>query len=657
MYRGSRLPDLQGAYIYGDYVTGLLWGLRYDGQKVTWQKRLAETPLQVICFGQHQNGEVYVVDYTGGIFELVPNTGDSFNRDFPQKLSQTGLFQSTVTLQPAPGVLPYHIQAEPWADGAKGQRWVAVPQLEQIGVYTAEENNVQVGNLKGAWKFPSGSVLVKMLSLELTPGESSSHRRLETQILHRNGETWKAYTYLWNDDQTDATLAPAAGLDVPLTVSDASAPGGKRQQTWHISARSECLVCHTTRAGTVHGFQLSQLASAKELSTNKVENMPVASLQTLRAEGLFAQTPEEPAYRLVNPGDSSLDLNARARSYLHVNCAHCHRRGGGGTAAFELMADLDLEKTKLIGERPTQGTFQIRAAQVVAPSDPFRSVLLYRMAKLGRGHMPHAGSNVVDTAGVRLLHDWIAQLPVPVGNAETDFQRAAANRQQEAQSWSQLAAAATVPAALDSLLATPSGALKLWYGLPELAEPMRQEVIARGVKHPLVEVRDLFESFVPESQRVKRLGTVVNAAQLLQLPGDAERGKLLWFKESGVQCRNCHRIGQEGKEVGPELTQVAKKNTKAQLLESILEPSKTVEPKWVNYLLETSDGRVLSGLLVEKTDAEVTLKDPQGQVIRIPAVDVEVLAPSGKSLMPELQLRDLTAEQVADLLEFLQTLK
>jgi putative heme-binding domain-containing protein len=93
------------------------------------------------------------------------------------------------------------------------------------------------------------------------------------------------------------------------------------------------------------------------------------------------------------------------------------------------------------------------------------------------------------------------------------------------------------------------------------------------------------------------------------------------------------------------------------LLDQILEPSKTIDSQFVAYLLETKDGRALSGLVVEKTDRAVVLKDAQGKTIKVPSAEVEQLVPQSRSLMPELLLRDLTAQQVADLLEFLTTLR
>jgi putative heme-binding domain-containing protein len=101
------------------------------------------------------------------------------------------------------------------------------------------------------------------------------------------------------------------------------------------------------------------------------------------------------------------------------------------------------------------------------------------------------------------------------------------------------------------------------------------------------------------------------------------------------------------------LTHIGSKYTKAVLLQHILEPSRAVEPNYQAYLLETKSGQVHSGLLVEKTNRDVVLKDAASKSIRIPASEVEQLVPQPKSIMPELMFRDLTAQQAADLLEFL----
>ena len=97
VYRGRRLADLAGAYLYGDYQTGTIWGLRHDGKAVTWRGELARTPLHLVAFGETNAGELYLVDHdrTHAIYRLVPNPEGRHPSDFPRRLSQTGLFNST----------------------------------------------------------------------------------------------------------------------------------------------------------------------------------------------------------------------------------------------------------------------------------------------------------------------------------------------------------------------------------------------------------------------------------------------------------------------------------------------------------------------------------------------------------------------------------
>jgi putative heme-binding domain-containing protein len=124
-----------------------------------------------------------------------------------------------------------------------------------------------------------------------------------------------------------------------------------------------------------------------------------------------------------------------------------------------------------------------------------------------------------------------------------------------------------------------------------------------------------------------------------------------------VQCRNCHRIAGKGVELGPDLSQVGKKLDKAKILDNILQPSASIDPKYAGWLVETKSGQVITGLLVKRDDAEIVIKDMQNKEHRLAADDVEAIFPQRKSLMPDLLLRDFTIEQVADLLAYLASLK
>ena len=187
--------------------------------------------------------------------------------------------------------------------------------------------------------------------------------------------------------------------------------------------------------------------------------------------------------------------------------------------------------------------------------------------------------------------------------------------------------------------------------------PLRGKAIEMAEQSANVEVRDLFERFVPESERVKRLGDVVNIAALLSLKGDAARGKEVFAAGTSSQCKSCHKINTVGESIGPDLSKIGGKYDRAAILQQILNPSQTIDPQYLTYLLETKSGKIHTGVIVEKNDRAVVLKDARNQTVRVETGEVEILAPQPKSLMPELLLKDMTPGQVADLLEYLGSLK
>ena len=327
-----------------------------------------------------------------------------------------------------------------------------------------------------------------------------------------------------------------------------------------------------------------------------------------------------------------------------------------------MQFDLELDKTNMLNTRPTQGTFGIHSAQVIAPGDPVRSVLLYRMSKLGSGRMPRIGSTEVDLAGVRLLREWLDQLPQEKDSDSTADASITKLQKAEMAALTRLHVTDSTieqAAIVDHLLSSTTGAIRLLHAVDtqELSKSVMAKSVAAAVRHNDISIRDLFERFLPPEDRIKRLGSAVHADQILAVGGDSARGRQVFFNTNGVACKNCHRIQKEGKEIGPDLTTIGKKLTPAQLLESILEPSKRIDPKYVTYLAETTKGRLFTGLLVEKNDEEVVLKDAQDKSRRIPAEEIEQLVPQRQSLMPDLLVRDMTVQQVADLVAYLSSLK
>jgi len=637
-YYGKRLPDLAGCHVYGDYDTGKIWGFRYVDGRVVDHRALADTTLRIVGFGADREGECYLLDHVAGtIHRLVENPRRAEPGDFPRRLSETGLFVSLSSLQPAPGVVPYEINAPMWADHARSERVVAVPGVDAIEL--RPENSA----------YPTDTVLAKTLSLQMREGDPGSMRRVETQILHFDGIDWLTYSYRWNDEQTDAELVSAEGATQVLEVMDAEAPEGVRRQAWTFSGRGECQRCHNKWAGPPLAFHKSQLS---RLTTDAERSDSLRTLAELGVVGGDVK-PDE-ATRLVDPHDESADLSRRARSYLHANCAHCHRQNAGGSVLAQMQYGLPLPDANLVNHVPSQGTFGIADGRVITPGDPYRSVLLYRMAKRGGGRMPHVGSSEVDLRGVALVHDWIRTMET--GAVEYD---PASVLEQQVRHLRGGIADEEVPAAVDRLLKSTPGALLAVHSLEVDAWPAtrRAELLRRATRHPEVSVRDLFERFLPANQRAERLGATIRPEQILDLVGDAARGRALFHEQANMTCRNCHRVGATGKQVGPELTTIASKYDRQQLLESLLEPSRRIDPVYVTHVVQVEDGRSLTGVVVERTAERLTLRDAQDVVTVIPLASIEEQTQQPQSLMPEGLLRDLTAQQAADLLEFLTTLK
>lgn len=633
VYHGKRLPELTGKYVCADFEMFRVFGARCDGATLSERQDLARTEGRIVAFAEDKDGELQLLDYEGGgIHRLVPNDQADHNLDFPRKLSQTGLFSNTPDRKPAPGVYAYSVNAEQWLDHAAGERAVALPGTASV-----------TGG--GRPNFPKNAVLAKTLTLEMEQGKPESRRPIETQILHFDGRDWQGYTYAWNDERSDATLVAAVGAEKTLNIVDAGAPGGRREQRWTYFARGACAGCHAVSwPRFMASFNTPQLDRNSQLDA-------LRSLKIL--PGGFVPGGPGDQKRLANPRDASADLDARARSYLHVNCAICHRPGGGTSSMLDFRRDRSIQETFALNVRPALGSFDIRDPYLIAGGDPARSVLYYRMSKLGHGRMPHIGSTVVDEDALGFVARWIAQLPrIPDEGATRSTER-------ELLSKLGTQGAGGDASSVARLLASTSGALDLMQAIDrkDVKDSTRQEVIHQGALHPQDAVRGLFERFLPPDQRPKRLGTKIDAAELLAVKGDAERGRLLFFEGNALQCRSCHMVAGRGDTYGPDLSKIASKLTREKILENILQPSKEIDPKYVAWSVQTESGAIYSGLLIEKNEKGVVLKDAEKKEIRIPAGSLKQMAAQKTSIMPEFLLQSLTASEAADLLEYLSSLK
>jgi putative heme-binding domain-containing protein len=623
VYRGKKFEKLRGAYVFGDWETRRLWAARFEGDRCKEMPEIAKPSVRIVAFGEDKDGELYFLDYDGGTMHTIErNKGEARNADFPTKLSETGLFASVKDQKPEDGVIPFAINSRQWQDGATAEHWAAFPGESSATLHAGGGKPIpgMVDWHNFRMHFPKDAVLVRTLSL--------GGRRLETQLMHFDGVDWHPYTFAWRDDQTDADLVPADG-------DEREVPDGKQKRVWQMHSRSQCMSCHNSWSEYALAFQPEQLNRAGSDGRNQlVAFTEMGLIRRVGGDGKpqppFDDKSAAKERQVADPTDAGQPLEARARSYLHANCGHCHTFGGGGAVDLRLQLPCSVKEMKVVDVRPTRGDFGLSGAGIIKSGDPFASTLYFRMSKFGRDRMPHIGSERPDEAGLKLVGQWIASLgekpePFPEG------------------------------VAADKMLGDARSALfvarKLGRG--ELKPAERDELLAAAAKMPAGPVRDLFEGYFPVDEKGgRKLGSSPRPRTILALKGDAGRGeKLFWSK--AANCGSCHKIGDQGTAIGPELTTIGKLRPREDILESILEPSRRIEPKFAAYVARTGDGRTVTGLLVKRDEKEVVLRDAQNKEIVLAAKNVEELRPSPKSLMPDGQMAGLTAQEAADLLEYL----
>lgn len=645
VYRGGRLPTLDGQFVYGDYITGTIWsvGRATDGSFVG--RTLVDTDLRITDFMESRAGELYVVDYdlTGQIYELLPNDVEDLSASFPKLLSQTGVFKSLTPLERAAGVVEYDVVVPRWTDGAVAQRFVGVPGTDRLEL--ASNSSV-----RGV--YPEGTTFVKHLSIPDASGKAA--RPLETQILHLQNGVWNPYSYLWNDTGTEAELVSAIGAIKSVQWPDAIVADKLMERTWHTGAVNECRLCHNAGPGFVLGFVGNQLAGKSPSGTDQLESL--LSQQVLKA---IPNDAKSLAWKLVDTHNESLDLNDRARSYLHGNCAMCHHKGGNAIVSFFLTRDLPFDQMNT-NKGTGIGTFGLTNAKIIAAGDPYRSVMMYRMSKLGYARMPYIGSSVVDSHGISLIEKWIRSLPADP-RSSSDQSSPLVGDSLQAIALAQLSGAKpdaiTRKEAIQNLAGSTDSALALMARLHRNELPVSDRAIAvESVRNASSDIRGLFDDFIPESQRKKTLGRTFEPSLVLSLGGDPFRGRLIFYSDA-ARCRNCHQQDDAALSVGPTLSDISKKYVHtSELLQHIVMPSQKIDDKYATWIAVMNDGRTVNGLLEQQTDGQIVLKMADRKLVTISKSDIEDLQQSTTSFMPEGVLADLTAEEAADLFAFVRSL-
>lgn len=373
VYRGTAIPALVGRFVFGDFGSGNIFALLPDSDGALQVRQILSTGAAISSFGQGNDGELYYVDIAAGtLHKLVPDAAPV--NPIKTQLSQTGCMNPSDPTQPAAGLIPYTPVAQFWSDGAEKSRWMALPDNTKITV-----------EADGDWTFPNGTVLVKSFTL--------NGQLIETRLFMRHVDSgnWGGYTYRWNSGHTDATLV-SGGLTETIGTQD-----------WTYPSEAQCLQCHTSGAGSSLGLETRQLNSSITYpATGRTANQ----LTTLQAIGLFANalTVEE-AY--PDPSDATRSTADRARSYLHTNCAQCHRPNGGTPVNLDLRYATAMSATNACNAAPASGDLGVPDARIIAPGDASKSVLYLRMSVRDANQMPPLASHLVDAQGAALLQQWI----------------------------------------------------------------------------------------------------------------------------------------------------------------------------------------------------------------------------------------------------------
>jgi uncharacterized repeat protein (TIGR03806 family) len=331
---------------------------------------------------------------------------DWFQRDvrvyldepFPKHLSAWHLFrESRNGLEPNDRVLPYDLNTPLFSDYASKYRFVWMP----VGTSAQYRDDV-------TFDFALGTILSKSFAFPSDEHHFGAERLVETRLLVRTKNGWVALPYIWNDDQTDATLRLVPD-PVPIHYKDAA--GRAHDFTYQIPNANECRQCHENNKQLLPIGPKARNLNKDYSYSNGKENQ----LARWTAAGYLSGAPAPAAAPRVAQWNepSSGSLAERAAAYLDNNCAHCHQPGG--TAAYTGVdfraGHFDPLHAGFCKHPNSAGNMRDLQFDVV-PGNPEESILIYRLASTApKVMMPQIGRDVVHAEGLALMREWIAELP------------------------------------------------------------------------------------------------------------------------------------------------------------------------------------------------------------------------------------------------------
>ncbi len=328
-----------------------------------------------------------------------PNLEALLNPRPAKRLSEYQLFANPAAQAPNKGLHPYDLQQPLFTDYAQKYRFIFIPPGSKAA-YSQDE----------VFDFPVGSVLVKTFAYPADFRQPNKAIRLvETRLLIHQRAGWTAFAYVWNEAQTDAVLK-LAGKRLPLSWTDKK--GVRRNINYVVPNKNQCKGCHTLNR------KFSPIGP-KARNLNKDFTYPSGAENQLSywtKQGLLTgapaprKAPSIPAF-----GDASAPTALRARAYLDINCAHCHRREGPASTSGLFLTYGETQKAAWgYKKRPVAaGRGSGGLTYDIDPKHPDRSILIFRLQSNDPGiMMPEIGRTLVHTEGVQLLRNWIKSLEI-----------------------------------------------------------------------------------------------------------------------------------------------------------------------------------------------------------------------------------------------------
>lgn len=293
---------------------------------------------------------------------------------FPATLAEFGFFADGAAQRPAAGVTPYRVQTPLWSDGADKQRFLYLP----AGAKARAQGD-------GLLDLPVGAALIKTFLMQ--------GKLIETRVLLHRADGWVGLPYVWNAEQTEATLV-LAGKRIDLVT-----PAGAAI-SYAVPNKNQCKECHAT------GDQITPIGP-------KARNLSAAWLVALQKSGRLDMVPAVAQRVPLWEDRAKIPVADAARGWLDANCAHCHKPGGAASnSGLYLGWDVTDPAALGVNKRPVaagRGAGNLDFG--IVPGHPEESILIHRMASLEGGvAMPELGRASVDTEGLATVRAWIAAM-------------------------------------------------------------------------------------------------------------------------------------------------------------------------------------------------------------------------------------------------------